>query len=136
MDKFKWEDKVWGKVAHLFHSPYAAVSYLKLIQNTRCSCHMHNERVNEFHLISGKVVIEQWLSGVDSPSVFCIMKPGDCVVIATHVWHRFRVIDAGEMIEIYSPANHWCRVALDDIVRADEGGIDEELRDALKEVEK
>jgi mannose-6-phosphate isomerase-like protein (cupin superfamily) len=120
-------NKAWGSCIHLFNSPHAAVSYLKLKEGTRCSCHKHTQRVNQFYLLSGKVVIEQWIDGPESPRIPKTLFPGDSFTVPIEVWHRFRVIESGEMIEVYWPYNAYAKVMLDDIVRFDEGGDDPEF---------
>ena len=57
-----WEDKCWGRVMHCFSSDLASVSYLEVEAGYRCSRHWHVDRLNEFIVISGKIVVEQWVT--------------------------------------------------------------------------
>ena len=111
--------KVWGWVWHLFASPHAAVSYLSLRSGFQCSRHHHRDRVNMFALISGQVLIEEWPTG--GIYICTQLHPGGTHQIPAGIDHRFRVIEDGEMIEVYWPVEG-ATVRLDDIVRLDEGG--------------
>jgi len=113
------EEKIWGWVTHIFHSPFTAVSYLKLIKGYRCSQHCHIHRVNQFNLLSGKVLIEEW-HGFRIRET--IMNPGDSIEVMPNVFHRFTVLENGEMIEVYY-TNDGTAVDVNDIERKDTGGL-------------
>lgn len=118
----KWEEKVWGRVRHLFASDHAAVSILEVKAGFRCSRHMHDERANMFAVESGLVMVEKFLD--ENVRLQFWLGPGDECVIGSGTWHRFRVAESGKMIEVYWPdgEDYVCRK--DDIVRSDEGGPD------------
>ena len=122
----KTEDKCWGTVTHIFHSNTAAVSHLRVKAGTRCSRHYHQERVNHFCVLSGKVVIEEWHNHPELwlPSMATVLSAGQHHTVLANIPHRFRVLEDGEMIEIYWPSDYEAEVRLDDIVRFDEGGPD------------
>lgn len=124
-----WEEKCWGRVQHLFASPYASVSYLETQPQTRCSWHFHNQRVNYFRVISGIIVVEQH---VLSPTFQAaqvermVLGPGYSMAVPCNKLHRFRVVEGGSLIEIYwpNPDKKHSVVKLEDIHRFDVGGLD------------
>jgi len=126
IERTKWAEKVWGVVYHVFNSDQAAVSYLQLNPGFRCSKHKHNFRVNQFNVISGKVSIESWHyhNGSVSERREQFLGPGDSCVVESGIYHRFRVLEPSEMIEVYWPQKPGWTVSETDIVRLDEVGPD------------
>lgn len=120
-----WEEKAWGKVLHVFASPFAAVSYLEILAKTRCSIHFHRVRANQFCVIEGKVLIEEFDDIPSNPVRQTLLVPGKSLVVPSRVVHRFRALQAGQMIEVYW-ADRKGAVTHDDIVRFDTGGEDTE----------
>jgi mannose-6-phosphate isomerase-like protein (cupin superfamily) len=118
-----WEKKVWGRVMHVFHSEHVAVSYLEVDAGYRCSRHIHQYRDNMFIVVEGTVLVEQWRYDQPSPQR-TILLSGHSLNVPARIPHRFRVIDSGKLIEVYQPTQG--KVSLDDIVRFDVGGVDEE----------
>ena len=126
----EWEEKVWGRVMHIFSSEKAGVSYLEVVKGFQCSRHFHKQRVNAFAVISGKLLILEWLpieSDECNPDRFSsprqtILSSGQTYSIPTFVDHKFCVLKSGVVVEYYSPEHDWDRVQIDDIIRKDEGG--------------
>jgi len=115
----KYEDKCWGSVLHGFVCDHAAVSLLTLQKGSWCSKHIHRERSNVFWNISALVEIEEWeLSG---DILVTLLEPGDVLEIPSGIPHRFRVLEDGEMIEVYY-ADRGGIVSIDDIDREELGG--------------
>ena len=127
-----YEDKLWGSVLHLFCSSHAAVSCLEVVAGYRCSLHRHAERANMFAVQEGAVVIEEWDS-FDQPKLIKLLHPGDIITVSSRVWHRFRVLQSGRMVEVYWADRDDGKVRMDDIERDDIGGKDnlDELRAEL-----
>ena len=119
----KWEKKCWGEVWHLFVSEHAAVSYLKLNKGFRCSQHHHEERANQFVVISGRIVVEEFSHGTTPTEVR--LGSDHSYIVPSGIKHRFRVLESGQVVEIYWPDVHGGKVRQDDIVRFDEGGVDD-----------
>lgn len=149
----EWEKKAWGRVKHIFHSSHAAVSILEVKEGFRCSRHRHNHRWNQFCPIDAELAVEIFLSDVqvtmDEGMVRRLVKdlqnlrvpmfrdkmnrqcsaivhlmPGDVFNVPNEIVHRFRVLKSGNVVEVYwTDSDH--EVALDDIVRFDEGGLDD-----------
>lgn len=120
--RFEYEQKVWGKVAHLFQSDRAAVSHLVLEAGFWCSRHYHLQRVNQFHCLRGKVVVEQWPDGFGMDPLVAVLGPGGTATVEAGVLHRFVVLEPGEVIEVYWPKDAGSAVSQDDIHRLDVGG--------------
>ena len=127
MSELKWEKKCWGKVLHVFKSSNAAVSHLKINRGFRCSKHKHKFRANLFAVVTGVVLIEEWVVDDEdwdgSEHRETSLQSGQVYVVPSGVWHRFRVIESGTMVEVYWPVRDGF-VSMDDIVRMDEGGPD------------
>lgn len=121
----EWELKCWGRVMHIFQFPTAGVSYLEVEEGWQCSKHFHQSRANHFAVISGKLLVEEWGSWKTDPlgdPIFeYILSPGDTHFVSVNVWHRFRVLESGVVVEYYNPTEG-AEVHRDDIVRYDIGG--------------
>jgi mannose-6-phosphate isomerase-like protein (cupin superfamily) len=116
------ELKCWGDVAHIFVSDRAAVSHLRVDRGFRCSRHYHRERANQFAVISGRIIVEEWEDNAIVETSLCA---GQSYTVPSGRIHRFRVCESGELIEVYWPDDGGT-VRLDDIVRLDEGGRDDD----------
>ena len=115
-----WEEKCWGEVLHCFHNSQASVSYLKVREGYRCSRHFHEDRANDFIVISGQIMIEVWSKGKEPKTELLI--PGDTFSVLSKIVHRFNVIESGDLIEVYWPDRGGV-VSIDDIIRLDVGGV-------------
>lgn len=131
----KREEKIWGSVSHVFNSPHAATSILTVEAGFRCSCHYHEERANQFCVLSGKLVVEDWEDRRFHSSKLYLLEPGNIYNVPSTFWHRFRVLESGFVVEVYWPDRGGvCRA--DDIIRDDMGGPDDlvALKRRLKEL--
>lgn len=122
-----WEQKVWGQVWHLFASDQSAVSFLQLVRGTRCSRHKHDERANLFAVISGKIEVEEWIGQYRTATE---LDAGKVYSVPSGIFHRFRVLESGQVVEVYWPDVKGGKVRLNDIHRLDEGGMDIERGDS------
>lgn len=120
-----YEDKIWGRVAHLFNE-HVAVSLLEVNAGFRCSVHQHIRRWNLFRVMSGRidVVIYRAARGVVT-SLFEAerheLRAGDEYEVPPCQWHTFHVVESGRVVEIYW-AEDGGPISLDDIIRLDAGG--------------
>jgi len=118
------EEKCWGRVAHLFHQEdHAAVSYLEVKAGYRCSRHYHKWRANQFSVVSGCIIVETW--DVFGNKYATKLQQGQSLAVPSGVEHRFRVLEDGVVIEVYWMDTIGGFVSLDDIIRFDEGGLDD-----------
>lgn len=115
------EEKVWGRVQHIFVSPHAAVSCLEVRAGYRCSRHLHSQRANLFAVLEGQIVVEIWPNG---RSELIELGPGDTCTVPSGVPHRFRVLQSGRVVEVYWP-DRGGEVSMADIHRFDVGGEDD-----------
>ena len=113
------ETKVWGNVWHIFQTANSAVSHLQLSEGFQCSRHMHAQRDNLFAVVAGMILVEVW-RGETIQAVK--LRVGESFVVPAGLYHRFKVLKSGEVIEIYSPAYPGAIVSFDDIYRTDVGG--------------
>ena len=124
MNQHVKETKVWGTVQHIFHDEdRAAVSYLEVNAGFRCSTHTHAWRANQFSVISGRIIIEEWDS--NNKIVSTMLYSGESHTVPSGVTHRFRVLESGVVIEVYWADTIGGAVLLDDITRFNEGGKDD-----------
>lgn len=126
------EEKVWGRVMHVFANPHAAVSCLEVERGYCCSKHKHFERANLFAVQTGAIVVEVWDEGSQEPDMV-LLGTGDVFTVPSGVLHRFRVLTDGRVTEVYWPDVEGGVCRYDDIEREDEGGEDdvEELKAEL-----
>jgi mannose-6-phosphate isomerase-like protein (cupin superfamily) len=122
VQKVKVENKIWGSVCHVFQSDHAAVSILNVVAGFRCSRHRHKERANMFAVISGCIEVDYWHSDLAFTEV---LGAGDSFTVPSGWVHQFRVIESGQVVEVYWP-DRVPKVRLDDIDRFDVGGPIEE----------
>lgn len=118
------ERKCWGEATHIFTDHHCAVSYLKVIEGSRCSKHVHRWRANQFFVTYGKIVVEEFDCQLNFIRA-TFLTSGQAYTVPSRVPHRFRVIESGEVIEIYWSDIIGGSVRLDDIERFDEGGVDD-----------
>ena len=135
-----WEEKCWGRVLHVFANEHAAVSCLEVEKGFRCSQHFHEERANLFAVQSGHVVIEMWSTvcrhepaleiHTDSYPQYVVktckrklslLEPGATLCVPSGMWHRFSVLESGQMTEVYWP-DRGGKVDIEDIQRFEVGG--------------
>lgn len=117
--KPRYEDKCWGNVLHGFVNSNVAVSILNLNRDTWCSKHIHKERANVFWNLSALVEVQEW--DLDGNEVITLLEPGDVYEVPSRTLHRFRVLEDGQMVEIYY-ADRGGEVSAEDIDRKELGG--------------
>lgn len=121
----EWEEKIWGQVMHVFADPHAAVSLLEVNAGYRCSVHYHEHRVNQFCVTAGRIVVEEYHTlGYQDSVAPHELGVGDVLIVPAGIWHCFRVLESGTVVENYWSANG-APVEIDDIIRQDVGGKDD-----------
>jgi len=123
-----WQDKCWGKILHKFQDQNINASILQVNKGWQCSIHKHEHRYNAFISTTALIAIEVWSKNTNPaiipssmPMVTHYLSPGQHYVVAPQTYHRFFVLSAGEVLEIYwTASNQTC--SIDDIYRLTEGG--------------
>ncbi len=133
----EWIQKCWGRVRHVFNEDGFSFSELEVIAGQRSSIHFHRERANTFQVVDAEIIVETFKKVVfredwirqpfDPPDVAkckaSLLRIGDCFSIPSLIWHRFRTLRPGKVLELYYP-DRGGTVRLDDIERFDKGGPD------------
>lgn len=118
-----WESKCWGRVWHRFYDDLLGESLLEVEDGWCCSIHWHQSRWNCFIAIDATLLIETFgpASQTPQPNDKKILSAGQSLVVAPGIWHRFCVLKAGRVAELYwtTDGSH-CQI--NDIVRWNEGG--------------
>lgn len=116
------ETKAWGEVRHIFDGP-VSVSLLKVSEGGFSSIHKHVKRWNHFKVITGEIQVSTFVVFGDQhrSEDRWKLEAGETIDIPPGVLHQFKVIESGQVVEIYwtedgSPAEK------DDIIRITEGG--------------
>ena len=118
-----YEEKCWGKVAHLFDEEIS-VSLLQVNKGFCSSIHKHNHRWNSFQMMSGCMNVVVFRKEMDGRPVRWYehtLRAGEGCKIRPTVLHRFEVIETGKVVEIYWVTDG-TKIDINDIVRLDEGG--------------
>lgn len=84
--------KVWGERHRILLTDTVEIDYLKLKANTFCSRHSHNNKINLFHVLKGKVRIDSEFGKVT-------LHAGQAFKVAPPLKHRFVALEDSEMIE-------------------------------------
>ena len=119
---YKYEDKVWGKVAHIFDLN-SSVSLLVVNKGFCSSIHKHEHRWNHFFIISGilKINFFRWVGDLIEPWYNRVILTGESIKVRPGVVHQFEVVESGRVVEAYWTTDG-TEVNLDDIVRYSQGG--------------
>lgn len=115
-----WEAKAWGRVWHFRQDIRVLGDLLEVQAGHRSSWHKHTAMDNHFAVLSGAVVIEQ-VDPITQHLKVTVLRASQSLLVAACVFHRFRVIESGTLIETYTPAAPRSK----DIVRFDQGGQDD-----------
>jgi mannose-6-phosphate isomerase-like protein (cupin superfamily) len=110
------EGKIWGSTETIEANPFCSVHRARFEAGFCCSRHLHQNKVNAFLVISGRLVVRVYQPG--GLEDVTELGPGGFTKVEPNVPHRFEGIESGELIEIYWPEP----VGLADIVRDDTGG--------------
>ena len=109
------QGKVWGYTTMLFQSQTVEVHYLEIKKGGYCSEHKH-EKINIFHVLSGKLQIKIWND--DKLINSTILEAGQTTCAYKGLYHQFEALEDTKCIEIYQVF-----IQPDDIERRTEGGM-------------
>ncbi|KKK71196.1 hypothetical protein LCGC14_2916380, partial [marine sediment metagenome] len=78
--------KIWGKRTRLFENETCELDKLELIEDSFCSIHSHQNKINTFHVIFGRVMIETEYGDV-------VLATGESFIVRPPLLHRFKALD-------------------------------------------
>jgi len=105
--------KVWGTRNRILLTDTCEIDYLKLKANTYCSQHTHENKINLFYVLKGKVRIESEFGKV-------VLQKGQGFEVSPPLKHRFVVLVDSEMVEIAFVNKG--KIDANDIKREKQGG--------------
>lgn len=105
--------KVWGTRNRILLTDTCEIDYLKLKANTFCSQHSHENKINLFYVLKGKVRIDSEFGKV-------VLQKGQSFTVSPPLKHRFVILADSEMVEIAFVNKG--KVEADDIKREKQGG--------------
>lgn len=93
------QGKVWGETTEIFNDQRVSIHYLSIKKGGYCSEHKHAWKTNLFFVIDGELMIRIWRRGSQVDET--ILRPGDSIIIPTHVWHQFVGLTNCKCLELY-----------------------------------
>lgn len=105
--------KIWGERRRIFLNDKVEADLLYLKKNSFCSTHLHNNKINMFHIVSGVVRI-------DTEFGKQLLEKNSSWTVMPLIRHRFVAITDAVMIEIAFVNNE--KINPKDIVRFHQGG--------------
>lgn len=116
-----WEPKCWGRVWHRLYDQHLHESLLEVEPGWCSSIHVHHHRYNCFVSKSATILIDIYATPETKAIETKILAPGQSTVVPPEIWHRFRVLERGSLVELYwSDVGNPCLT--EDITRHNQGG--------------
>ncbi len=109
--------KIWGTTTCIHVGHMSETHYIEFKKGGFSSEHLHERKMNSFHVISGKLQISVWPDGDDLEDK-TILEAGQSTTIPVEVKHQFKGLTDGTAIEVYE-----FRHPGDDIKRFTQGGL-------------
>jgi mannose-6-phosphate isomerase-like protein (cupin superfamily) len=109
--------KAWGYVSQIHTDPFG-VDYLTIHRGGFSSKHCHQHKFNKFHVISGRLLIRQW---VDDRIDETVLIEGQTLIIPPTLWHQFEALCDCQVIEVMWTSG----IDENDIQRIGHGGKEE-----------
>lgn len=122
--KIEVEKKLWGETRFVRRSHNNLLFHASIKAGGYSSKHFHERRINDFYVVSGTLLIRTYVNPDMGVLETFRLEPGMSVSVAPQVWHAFYALTDVELIETYAARNP-LDLSRDDIVRHDEGGLDE-----------
>lgn len=119
--KHEEKKKHWGVTRCIFTDKHCELHHATSVRKGYCSKHKHVTKPNMFYVLQGTLEVETFAKkSATSPVRTDTVLRGQSLTIPAGVWHRFRALTEVDMIEFY-----WSELDREDIVRADEGGVEQ-----------
>lgn len=113
------QGKVWGMTEEILNNGSISVNVLQIKRDGFCSEHQHSQKINMFHVISGRLEISQWNGCSEGEMAdVTVLESGQSTIVPMGVWHMFRAIEDTLCIECYA-----VKFSGEDIIRRTRGGI-------------
>lgn len=111
--------KAWGYTTCIHYSNHMEVHLIEIAANGYSSRHYHEHKFNQFFVLTGKLLVHEYLPGKDNPRITHVLTAGMSEQLAPLCQHRFEAEEETFCLEIY-----W-NDAIDpaDILRQDVGGV-------------
>lgn len=85
--------KIWGERHRILLTDKTEIDLLYTKKNTFCSTHKHKNKINKFHVVTGKVRIETEFGSK-------VLNPGESWIVEPPLKHRFFNLEDSIMIEL------------------------------------
>jgi quercetin dioxygenase-like cupin family protein len=114
------QGKVWGETEEIYNNGTISINVLEIKKGGFSSEHQHGRKVNMFHVISGRLEIDQWpgVSEGEKPDM-TVLEAGQQTLIPIGAWHGFKALEDTLCLEIYA-----VRLIGEDIARRTHGGME------------
>ena len=108
-------NKIWGERRRMLYTTNSEIDLLYLKKNTFCSTHSHQDKINRFVVISGKVKIET--------DYGCkVLYPNESWTVYPPRVHRFFALEDSVMVEMAFIDSMKAQIDPNDITRISQGG--------------
>ena len=105
--------KVWGIRQRLLLTDTTEIDLVTVNKDTFCSTHSHQQKINKFYVLSGKIQIQSEYGDV-------ILEAGSIFEVRPPLKHRFFAIENSTMIEMAYVEEG--KIDAEDIDRESQGG--------------
>ncbi len=105
--------KIWGIRVRILKTEQTETDILYLKPNTFCSTHNHENKINKFYVVKGKVRIRNEYGFTD-------LIPGQSWTVEPPIVHRFEALEESQMIETAFVKEG--KIDPEDICRISQGG--------------
>lgn len=123
------QGKVWGHTSPLYNQNNVELHLVHINKGGFCSRHMHKFKFNRFVVISGKLKVTIWKDyGLTTLEDVSILNASQECTVPPGYFHKFEALEDTLALELY-----WVELTVDDIVRADHGGIYEAQTNIIPE---
>ncbi|NBX73485.1 MAG: hypothetical protein EBQ89_04215 [Alphaproteobacteria bacterium] len=95
MDKL---GKIWGFISKIFSNDNLSIDRIEIINNQKCSKHLHEYKYNMFFVESGKIVVHRW---ENNNLISTVLNQYDTIIISPNIYHQFEALENSIVYEIY-----------------------------------
>lgn len=114
--------KPWGNAHDVHATDGVLVRAITVEGGGFCSRHLHRDKDNLFHVLSGELEVVLYSATDGHPTSWTTLHAGEQLWVPAGVQHRFRAYADCIAVEVYRPARAGAVLSDDDIVRLEQGG--------------